>query len=200
MDCKSIRQLMHEVLDKPEKMLKESENIISHCQGCPDCSSLWAELQLIEKGLFDMDCEELPLDFSTIDWEMLSQADNGISKEFAGDKGASSKLPRWVIVLLTGLVILSLGVWGSITIPGVWGFISQALAVDLGGIFNAAPLVNQVIGLIKDIAYWILLLSTLWDVSLSFVLTNFVQVVITVLACSALVIHLLKTRERISFN
>ena len=188
MDCKNIRQLMHEVLDEPEKMLKESEYIISHCQRCPDCSSMWAELQSIEKGLFDMELEELSVDFSTVDWEKLAQADSEVSKALARDKAA----PNWAIVSLAGLVILSLGIWGMLLASGVWGLISQDL---IGGL-----VVNQVTDLIAETAYWILLIGTLLDVGLSLVLINFVQVATIVLACSVLIVYLLKAREKISFN
>jgi len=90
MDCKNIGLLMHQVLDEPEKMLKQREIIDSHCQQCPTCSSLWFELQQIENGLFEMDVVELPVDFSTIDWELLMQTETEMAESFSTSMGIGS--------------------------------------------------------------------------------------------------------------
>ncbi|KUO53124.1 MAG: hypothetical protein APF76_03535 [Desulfitibacter sp. BRH_c19] len=187
MDCKNIGLLMHQVLDEPEKMLKQREIIDSHCQQCPTCSSLWFELQQIENGLFEMDVVELPVDFSTIDWELLMQTETEMAESFSTSM-VFPKLPNWVLVLITGVVILTLGVWGVLVLPGFWVTISQGL------------IVTQAIGLIKDIAYWVVLFSTFWEQSLLFILTNFIQVTVVIIACFAALIYLLKTRERFILN
>ncbi len=197
MDCKNIRLLMHQVLDQPEKMNEERKSILSHCQECLTCSSLWLELQRIEEGLYEMDMVEMPLDFSTIDWELLAQTETQVFEELSMGNVVFPKLPNWVLALLVGVVMITFGIWGVLVLPGLWMGISQGLAIDIGGLFNFSPLVNQLLELIKDIAYWVVLLSTFWNQSLSFVLTNFIQVTVIIVACFALLIHLLKSRERL---
>ncbi len=184
MECKYIRNFMHQLIDDPVHYHKYAVVIDIHNNECPACAQYWRELKQLEDALTAFPLEVPPVDFSAINWEQLAEEKLSASEPKAVERHRP-RLQVAVIALIAGTLLLMTGLLSLLILPN-W---LPALSVMITKGFS------QVFELVKDAVYWFVLFGTIWKTSVTLIMAHMIGILLIVTLSSFSILYLLRSRE-----